>query len=39
VWVEAADHFFQGTADSPGSKLHVMQQAMRTWLGTEFGLS
>ena len=39
VWVEGADHFFQGTADSPGTKLSVMQQEMRSWLGTEFGLS
>jgi uncharacterized protein len=39
VWVAGADHFFQGTADSPGAKLNVMQQEMRSWLGTEFGLS
>jgi alpha/beta superfamily hydrolase len=39
VWVEGADHFFQGTSDSPGAKLNVMQQEMRSWLGTEFGLS
>jgi uncharacterized protein len=38
VWVEGADHFFQGTADSPGTKLSVMQQEMRSWLGSEFGL-
>lgn len=38
VWVEGADHFFQGTADSPGAKLNVMQQEMRSWLGAEFGL-
>jgi alpha/beta superfamily hydrolase len=38
VWVAGADHFFQGTADSPGAKLNVMQQEMRSWLGTEFGL-
>jgi uncharacterized protein len=39
VWVAGADHFFQGTADSPGTKLNVMQQEMRSWLGAEFGLS
>src|SRR6202789_4076832 len=39
VWVAGADHFFQGTADSPGAKLNVMQQEMRSWLGAEFGLS
>jgi hypothetical protein len=39
VWVAGADHFFQGTADSPGAKLNVMQQEMRSWLGVEFGLS
>ena len=38
VWVAGADHFFQGTAESPGAKLNVMQQEMRSWLGSEFGL-
>jgi uncharacterized protein len=38
LWVEGADHFFQGTADSPGAKLNVMQQEMRSWLQSEFGL-
>jgi uncharacterized protein len=38
VWVEGADHFFQGTAESPGAKLNVMQGAMREWLGDTFGL-
>ena len=38
VWVAGADHFFQGTTNSPGTKLNVMQAEMRSWLGTEFGL-
>jgi uncharacterized protein len=38
LWVAGADHFFQGTAESPGAKLNVMQQEMRSWLQTEFGL-
>jgi uncharacterized protein len=38
LWVAGADHFFQGTAESPGAKLNVMQQEMRLWLQTEFGL-
>ena len=32
VWIEGADHFFQGTADSPGAKLDLMQQEIRSWL-------
>jgi hypothetical protein len=39
VWVAGADHFFQGTADSPAAKLGEMQQEIRTWLQSEFGLS
>jgi alpha/beta superfamily hydrolase len=38
VWVEGADHFFQGTTDSPGAKLAIMQQVIREWLAREFGL-
>lgn len=37
-WIEGADHFFQGTADSPGAKLGLMQEEIRGWLGDEFGL-
>jgi alpha/beta superfamily hydrolase len=37
-WVAGADHFFQGTADSPGAKLEQMQEILRTWLGSQFGL-
>jgi hypothetical protein len=36
VWVEGADHFFQGIAEAPGSKLDQMQDAITNWLTTEF---
>ncbi len=39
VWVTGADHFFQGTAESPGAKLAAMQAEMRSWVASEFGLS
>jgi alpha/beta superfamily hydrolase len=39
VLVEGADHFFQGTADSPGAKLAIMQAEMREWLGRRFACS
>jgi hypothetical protein len=39
VWIAGADHFFLGTADSPGPKLNLMQQEIRSWLQREFGLS
>jgi len=39
VWVEGAEHFFQGTADSPGAKLNIMQDAIRVWLQEQFGLA
>jgi len=38
VWIAGADHFFQGTADSPGAKLGLMQEEIRAWLRIEFGL-
>lgn len=38
VWVEGADHFFAGTAQSPDSKLGVMREAVRAWLGDTFAL-
>jgi alpha/beta superfamily hydrolase len=38
VRIAGADHFFQGTADSPGAKLNVMQAEMRTWLQDTFAL-
>jgi alpha/beta superfamily hydrolase len=39
VWIAGADHFFQGTTESPGAKLNLMQQEIRSWLESEFGLS
>lgn len=39
MWVKDADHFFQGTADSPEPKLNIVQQEIRSWLQTEFGLN
>jgi hypothetical protein len=38
VWIAGADHFFQGTTDSPGPKLDLMQQEIRGWLQSEFEL-
>jgi alpha/beta superfamily hydrolase len=38
VWIGGADHFFQGTAESPGAKLDLMQAEMRLWLQETFGL-
>jgi hypothetical protein len=38
VWIAGADHFFQGTSESPGSKLAPMQMAMRGWLRETFAL-
>ena len=39
IWIEGAEHFFQGTSDSPGAKLNLMQEEIRLWLQSEFGLS
>ncbi len=36
VWIEGADHFFAGTAASPGSKLDRYAAALRNWLGESF---
>ena len=38
VWIDGAEHFFQGTPSSPGPKLDRMQAAMRQWLEGTFGL-
>jgi hypothetical protein len=38
VWIEGADHFFQGTAESPGTKLDRVQLEIRSWLHDTFGL-
>jgi uncharacterized protein len=39
VWIAGADHFFQGTTDSPEPKLNLMQEEIRSWLRGEIGLS
>jgi hypothetical protein len=39
VWIAGADHFFQGTSESPGPKLNLMQEEIRSWLRSEIGLS
>ncbi len=36
VWIEGADHFFAGTAQSPLSKLDRMAAALRDWIREEF---
>lgn len=38
VWIEGAEHFFQGTPASPGPKLSQMQDVLRQWLHQNFGL-
>ena len=38
VWIEGADHFFQGIPASPGAKLNRMQAEIRSWLHDTFGL-
>ena len=38
VLIAGADHFFQGTGDSPGAKLDQMQAAIQTWLAETFRL-
>jgi hypothetical protein len=38
VWIQGADHFFQGTPASPGAKLNRMQAEIRSWLQDIFGL-
>jgi len=39
VWIEGADHFFQGTPESPSPKLDRMQAEIRSWLTDTFGLA
>ena len=39
VWIAGADHFFQGTTDSPGAKLNLMQEEIASWLRSEIGLT
>ena len=38
VWVAGADHFFAGIPQSPETKLGVMSEALRSWIGSTFGL-
>jgi hypothetical protein len=38
VWIEGADHFFQGIPASHGAKLNRMQTEIRSWLHDTFGL-
>lgn len=38
VWIEGAEHFFQGTTESPAPKLGQMQNEIARWLREEFGL-
>lgn len=39
VWIEGAEHFFQGTPSSPGPKLDRMQAEIRSWVQKTFGLT
>ena len=39
VWIEGAEHFFQGTAESPAPKLGLMQQEIGRWLRETFSLN
>jgi len=38
VWIEGADHFFQGVAGSPAPKLDAMKRTMHAWLTETYGL-
>jgi len=38
VWIEGADHFFQGIPSSPAPKLNVMQEELRSWLESQYVL-
>ena len=38
VWIDGADHFFQGVPTSPRAKLDQMQLEMRNWLSITFKL-
>jgi alpha/beta superfamily hydrolase len=39
VWIEGAEHFFQGIPTSPKPKLEAMRTEMATWLQAEFNLT
>jgi len=38
VWIEGAEHFFQGIPESPNPKLSLMQREIASWLDDVFGL-
>ncbi len=38
LWIDGADHFFQGTPTSPEPKLALMQHEIRFWLKQQFHL-
>lgn len=38
VWIQGAEHFFQGIPSSPTPKLSLMQDSIRTWLQERFDL-
>jgi alpha/beta superfamily hydrolase len=38
VWIEGAEHFFQGVPSSPGPKLSLMQDTIRIWLREQLDL-
>lgn len=38
VWIDGAEHFFQGVPSSPGAKLAQMQDVLRAWLKQTFDL-
>jgi len=38
AWVEGADHFFQGTPESPTPKLAQMQKEITQWLSQQFSI-
>ena len=38
VLIAGADHFFQGTAESPSPRLNEMQSAIRDWLADTFNI-
>jgi len=39
IWIEGAEHFFQGTPSSPGPKLNQMQSQILDWLHETFALN
>lgn len=39
VWIDGADHFFQGIPASPAPKLDRMRSAIESWIGRTFSLT